>query len=349
MTAVPSSFSDDRVSPPRLRHIVHGVTGSTRLVDYMKDRLTAVPVTEIGDLITSSHVEIGSGGDDREGGRDRAPARTMDPVRDGDAIGIGAPALAALEAASRWNPPWDHPLVLLHEDDDLLVVLKPAGMHVHPLGDRREHTLVNALVHHAGVRPGKPWALWRPHVVQRLDVVVSGLLLVAKNAAAKAELVRAQKRKVIRRTYRAMVSGVVKEEGGVIDAPIGREPGRGYRRALLPLESGGQDAVTRWKRIERLADRTLVELLPESGRTHQLRVHLASLGHPIVGDDLYAAIPAEAPDRLGIAPIRPIALHATGLVFVHPVSGRELSFESPPPPDFGLGKPSPAAGYSPEP
>jgi len=338
MTALPSpsSTTESADGPSRLRHVVHGVTGSARVVDYMKDRLALVPVTEIGDLITSGRVVISTRGEDPDA--PRAPARTMDPVSDGDCIAIHDVALAALESASRWNPPWDHPLVVLHEDDDLLVVVKPAGMHVHPLGDRREHTLVNALVHHAGGRPGRPWAAWRPHAVQRLDVVVSGLLLVAKNAACKAELVRAQKRKAIRRTYRAMVSGVVASEGGVIDAPIGREPGRGYRRAVLPVESGGQEALTRWKRIETLADRTLVELQPESGRTHQLRVHLASLGHPIVDDGLYAADAAETIDRLGIAPIRPIALRATGLVFVHPKSGKELSFESPPPRDFGLGQ-----------
>ncbi len=311
----------------RLEHVVSGVAGAARLVDYMKDRLAVVPVTEIGDLITCGFVRIVRAGAE-------VPTRTFDPVVNGDRIDIEAAALARLEASSRWNPPWDHVLPIRFEDDDLLVVEKPAGMHVHPLGDKRENTLINALVHNAGGRPGAPWAGWRPHVVQRLDCVVSGLLAVAKNAAAKDVFVRAQKKREIVRTYRAMVTGCVESDEGVVDAPLGREPGRGYRRAIVATEDGGLAAVTRWSVVERLADRTLVEVYPETGRTHQIRVHLASLGHPIVGDHLYASHPAES-GRLGEAEVLPIALHSTRLRLRHPRSGETLEWESTPPPGFG--------------
>ena len=316
---------------PHPTHTVTGLVGVSRLVDYMKDRLALVPVTEVGDLITSGFVGVSARDDEVRG-------RTIDLVANGDRITIDPAALARLESGARWNPPWDHALSILHEDDDVVVVEKPAGMHVHPLGDRREHTLVNALVHHAGGRSGEAWAAWRPHVVQRLDCVVSGVLVVAKSAGAKAALVRAQKKREIVRTYRALVVGRVAADDGVIDAPLGREPGRGYRRAVLAVELGGRPAVTRWNVVERFEDRTLVELRPETGRTHQLRAHLASIGHPIVDDHLYSRIPAvEEPARLGDGPMSPIALHATRLSLRHPHSGDVLEFVSPPPASFGRG------------
>lgn len=321
-----------------LSHEVSGVAGVARLVDYMKDRLGLVPVTEVGDLITRGFVTIDACGNP-------VPGRTTDLVADGDRIAIATRELARLEAAGRWNPPWDHPLRILYEDDDVLVLDKEAGVHVHPLGDRRERTLVNALVHHAGGRGRHPWTKWRPHVVQRLDAVVSGVLVVARNAESKAVLVKAQKSRRLSRTYRAMVLGSVGGDEGIVDAPLGREPGRGYRRAVVPESAGGRAALTRWRVVERFVDRTLVELEPESGRTHQLRVHLASLGHPIVDDDLYAETkPGPVPSRLGPSPdgsggaLVPIALHATRLRLPHPRDGRALEFCSAPPADFGRGR-----------
>jgi len=320
------------MSTPPLTHTVTGLAGTSRLVDYMKDRLALVPVTEVGDLITSGFVGVTAGV-----GADGAAVRgrTIDLVANGDTIAIDAAALARLEASSRWNPPWEHELAILHEDEELVVVDKPAGMHVHPLGDRRDHTLVNALVHHAGGRRDVAWAAWRPHVVQRLDCVVSGVLVVAKNAAAKAALVRAQKKREIVRTYRALVVGRIETDDGVIDAPLGREPGRGYRRAVVAEEDGGRPALTRWRIVERFAANTLVELKPETGRTHQLRAHLASIGHPIVDDDLYAqASPGEDSVRVGDGPMSPIALHATHLSLRHPRSNELFDFESPLPERF---------------
>lgn len=319
----------------RIEHTIGGVAGRARLVDYLKDRLVQVPVTEIGNLITEGHVGLGT----------QRPGRTFDRVADGDRLTIDGNALHALQSAGRWNPPWQHPVDVVHEDDDVLVVVKPAGLHVHPLGDRRSHTLVNALVHRASAAHEPPWGAWRPHVVSRLDCVVSGLLVVAKNAATKARLVDQQKKHRLGRTYHAMVTGILEDDEGIVDRPIGREPGRGWRRSVLPVADGGLVAVTHWRVLARLGDRTLVELEPRTGRTHQLRVHLASLGHPIVGDDLYASSAGDvAPERrLGERAVRPIALHAVQVRFTHPHSGTPMELRYPAAVGFGLddGKDSP--------
>jgi 23S rRNA pseudouridine1911/1915/1917 synthase len=339
------SEPDLETSPlPCAVHVASRVRAGSRLVDYMKDRLALVPVTEVGDLITEGRTwiraEILAGHSEIRAGQDWIRGRTTDLVADGDGIAIESSALAVLQASSRWTPSWDAPLTIAYEDEDLLVVDKPARVHVHPLGDRREHTLVNALVHHAGGGRDGPWASWRPHVVQRLDFVVSGLLAVAKNAGAKAALVRAQQAHRLQRTYLAMVAGRVAGEEGVVDAPLGREEGRGYRRAVLAKEHGGLRAVTRWRVLRRMSDRTLVEVRPETGRTHQIRVHLAHLGHPIVGDSLYSnAFVTEAPSRIGSGtearePSDAIALHATRLELPDPRTGQTLAFESPLPARF---------------
>jgi len=241
----------------------------------------------------------------------------------GEQIEVEAvPDAAALEDVAE-----DIALTVVHEDADILVIDKPAGLVVHPGSGNRAGTLLNALLHHA---PGLA-AIPRAGIVHRLDKDTSGLLVVAKTLAAQTDLVRQLQARSVRRHYLALVHGKVLH-GGTVDAPIGRHP---TQRVKMAVVAGGREARTHYQVRERFAQATLLECRLETGRTHQIRVHLASIGHPLVGDPTYGRRgltrgAADAP--LSAFPRQ--ALHAWRLALVHPGSGIELAWESPLPADF---------------
>ncbi|MCB1864543.1 MAG: 23S rRNA pseudouridine(1911/1915/1917) synthase RluD [Chromatiales bacterium] len=221
----------------------------------------------------------------------------------------------------------------LYEDADLLVVNKPVGLVVHPGAGNRAGTLVNALLHFDPALAALP----RAGIVHRLDKDTSGLLVIARNATAHARLTAALKDRLIRREYLALVRGPV-VAGATIDAPLGRHPRDRLRQAVVP-EGTGREAVTHYRLAERFRAHTLLEVRLETGRTHQIRVHLAHVGLPIVGDRVYGGrvqVPAGASAALrdALVGFRRQALHAWRLSLRHPGDGREVDFEAPLPADI---------------
>jgi 23S rRNA pseudouridine1911/1915/1917 synthase len=215
---------------------------------------------------------------------------------------------------------------IVFEDDDVIVVDKPSGVVVHPAGGVREPTLVDAIA-----ASGRPLAaragVDRPGVVHRLDRDVSGLLLVAKTDSAHERLVADLAARDVHRTYLALVAGVPQVDEGKIEAPVGRHPRHRTRMTVL---ADGKPSVTWFRVLETFGDVALLELRLETGRTHQIRTHLASIGHPILGDAAYGVDPRSA---AALGALRPL-LHAVGLSLRHPISGAPLEFSSPLPEDL---------------
>ena len=235
-------------------------------------------------------------------------------VRSGESVEV---ALAPRPADTAFRPE-AIALAVLHEDDELLVIDKPAGLVVHPGSGNWSGTMLNALLHHAPHTGDLP----RAGIVHRLDKDTSGLLVVAKTEAAQTALVRQLQARTVKRTYLALVRGKL-SAGGTVDAPIGRHP---VQRTRMAVVLGGTPAITHYRVRRRFAAHTLLECDLETGRTHQIRVHLASIGHPLEGDPVYAGKVRGT--------FRRQALHAWKLAFVHPKSGEPVSFESPMPADL---------------
>ncbi|RLJ62853.1 ribosomal large subunit pseudouridine synthase D [Sulfurisoma sediminicola] len=225
-----------------------------------------------------------------------------------------APIFAAAE---------DIALSIVFEDDDLIVIDKPAGLVVHPGNGNESGTLMNALLHHAPQLA----AVARAGIVHRLDKETSGLLVVAKTLPAQTDLVRQLQARTVKRHYLALALGRVERDGSV-DAPIGRHP---VQRVKMAVVRGGKDARTHYHVVERFERATLLECRLETGRTHQIRVHLASIGHPLAGDPVYGKA-RSGDSRLDA--FRRQALHAWQLALRHPRSGAELAWEAPLPADF---------------
>ncbi|WP_232096570.1 23S rRNA pseudouridine(1911/1915/1917) synthase RluD [Denitratisoma oestradiolicum] len=214
-------------------------------------------------------------------------------------------------------------LPVIHEDEAILVIDKPVGLVVHPGSGNWSGTLLNALLHHAPELEQLP----RAGIVHRLDKDTSGLMVVAKTLAAQTDLVRQLQARSVKRHYLALVQGLLARDG-TVDAPIGRHPSQRVKMAVV---AGGREARTHYQVLERFPRATLVECRLDTGRTHQIRVHMASLGHPLVGDETYGR--RRTGDALLDAFPRQ-ALHAWRLGLIHPENGETMHWESPPPADF---------------
>ena len=268
---------------------------------------------------------IRSGAVESRGSAVRDPALK---VKGGEALRLVVP-----EPRPAHNEPQDIPLSILFEDEHLLVVDKPAGLVVHPAAGNLDGTLVNALLHHCAGHLSGIGGVARPGIVHRIDKDTSGLLVVAKTDVAHEGLARQFAAHSIDRRYLAIVGGVPKTGGGTIDAPLARSATNRKKIAIVEGHRGKR-AVTHWKRLEVLNDAALVECCLETGRTHQVRVHMASIGHALLGDPVYGRggkLHARVLKELGFDRQ---ALHAAELGFTHPVTKNRLSFSSPMPPDM---------------
>jgi len=267
----------------------------------------------------------------RSGAVEAAGKAVRDPatkVRVEEAFRVAVP-----EPTAAHNEPQDIPLKVVFEDEHLLVVEKPAGLVVHPAAGNLDRTLVNALLHHCSGSLSGIGGVARPGIVHRIDKDTSGLLVIAKTDVAHEGLAKQFAAHSIDRRYLAIVSGLPKAGQGVIDAPLARSATN--RKKIAVVEgSRGKRAVTHWRRLNVLKDAALVECRLETGRTHQVRVHMASMGHPLVGDPVYGRTGKNHGKLLKELQFQRQALHAAELGFTHPVTKRRLSFSSPMPPDM---------------
>lgn len=239
----------------------------------------------------------------------------------GDAVEIRVPQPRRLNVEGE-----DIPLDIVYEDDSVIVINKPAGMVVHPAPGSPSGTLVNALIHRYGDRLSSINGVLRPGIVHRIDKDTSGLLMVARNDRAHESLSAQLAEHSITRRYLAIVLDNIRQDTGTVEGPIGRDPGNRLRNAVVP---GGKPAVTHYTVLERFGSHTLVEAVLETGRTHQIRVHMAYIRHPLLGDALYGSSSCKGSPGAGRQ-----MLHAGVLGFVHPESGEYMEFECSPPEDF---------------
>ena len=303
-----------------VRTVPVGPEGEGRLDAFLADHLT-LSRTRIQKLIAAGHVTV----DGRE-------PKKSEEVEPGTVVEVRVPPPKKVSME-----PEDIPLGIVYEDEDLAVVDKPAGMVVHPAPGHRSGTMVNALLHHLENLSGVGGRL-RPGIVHRLDQDTSGLLVVAKNDLAHHHLSDALRRRHVKRLYEAATWGHLVEDRSSVDAPLARDPSDRTRMAVV---QGGKRAVTHLRVKERWARADYLSLALETGRTHQIRVHLAHLGHPVVADETYGAQWEKGMGGPERAWARELArrtprqfLHAAELVFEHPRTGERMRFQAPLPEDL---------------
>ena len=285
--------------------------------DFAEKKRIDVFTAEVADVTRSRAAGLITEGNVLINGK---PAAKNDKVKNGDSVTITVPEPEAYDVL-----PENIPLDIVYEDGDLLVVNKSKGMVVHPAAGNSDGTLVNALMYHCGGSLSGINGVMRPGIVHRIDKNTSGLLIVAKNDFAHNKLAEQIKEHSFTREYQALVYGSLKNDIGVIDAPIGRHPVK--RKQMAVVRENGRNAVTHFSVIERLDGFTHVALRLETGRTHQIRVHMAYIGHPVAGDDVYG------PKKV-ITELHGQCLHAKRIGFIHPRTGEYMEFDSPLPEYF---------------
>ena len=278
-------------------------------LDVFAAQVAGVTRSRAGALIREGRVTVDGAAQEKAGFRLKA----------GMAVGVEVPAAAPAAARAE-----DIDLEIVYQDADLAVVYKPSGMVVHPAAGNETGTMVNALLKHLDNLSGIGGEI-RPGIVHRIDKDTSGLLLVAKNDRAHLSLSEQIKAHTVQRAYRAIVIGGFKEDEGTVEGPIGRHPTDRKKMAIVP---NGREAVTHWTVLERLRGATLIEARLTTGRTHQIRVHMASIGHPVLGDPVYGPKKSPWPVKGGQL------LHAYRIGFEHPRTGERMLFEAEPEPRF---------------
>jgi 23S rRNA pseudouridine1911/1915/1917 synthase len=304
---------------PRHALTVDDAGAGQRLDAWLARRLPEHSRSRLQALIADGHVLVGE-----------KPARASARLQAGQSVSLEVP-----EPAPATPAPEDIPLVIVFQDERLLVVDKPAGLVVHPGAGTASGTLVNALLHHVHDLSGVGGVL-RPGIVHRLDRGTSGLLVVAKDDETHRALARQFAGRSVEKEYLALVLGVPARREGTISAAIGRDPV--HRKTMSVRAPRGRDARTSYAIVEGFDGAALLRVRIHTGRTHQIRVHLASLGHPVAGDATYGgtrtAPSRSAPARALLQSLKRPALHAARLAFEHPGSGVRMSFESPLPADL---------------
>mgnify|MGYP000004765348 FL=1 len=243
-------------------------------------------------------------------------------VEGGDQVSASIPTPQAVEIEAE-----NIPLDILYEDADVLIVNKPNGMVVHPSAGHYSGTLVNAIMYHCADSLSGINGEIRPGIVHRIDMDTTGALIICKNDAAHVDIAEQIKEHTVTRRYRGIVCGVVKEDEGTIEGAIGRHPTQ--RKKMAINEKNGKPAITHYKVLQRFAKYTYMEFRLETGRTHQIRVHMASIGHPLLGDELYGN-----PKNLAMKGLQGQTLHAMVIGFVHPTTHEYMEFEAPLPEYF---------------
>ena len=273
-----------------------------RLDKYLSNVLSDLSRTHINKLIEEGHVLVNG-----------KTAKSSLKVKENDEVEVNIPKAKEVEINKE-----DIPLDIVYEDKDILIINKPQGMVVHPANGHYEHTLVNAILFHCKDLSGINGET-RPGIVHRIDKDTSGLICVAKNDYAHNKLAEQLKDHSMNRTYVALVRGIIPENSGEINLPIGRDPNN--RQKMGVTRTNSKEAVTFFKVLKRYKDHTLVECHLKTGRTHQIRVHLSYIGYPVEGDPLYAGKKYDTLYKKGQL------LVATSLRLIHPTSNKEMEFK----------------------